>query len=67
MSKIFPIREVYRNSARILREVNSSDEPVTITRYGQATAVLMSPEYFETIKKRLDLLEQFKSDLVSEH
>jgi prevent-host-death family protein len=65
---IIPVSDLRQDTARVLKQTRSSDEPVFITQRGRATAVLMSIEAFErsaTEREILLLLAQGERDIAS--
>jgi len=54
--RILPLAEAKAKLSRLVADVASTDEEVTITKNGRATAVLMSYEEFESWQETLTVL-----------
>jgi len=54
--RILPLAEAKAKLSRLVADVASTDEEVTITKNGRATAVLMSYEEFESWQETLAVL-----------
>jgi len=54
--RIVPIAEAKAKLNQLVAEVAATDEAVTITRNGRATAVLVSHEEFESWKETAEIL-----------
>ena len=52
-----PVTEVKRRATEIIAELQASKEPVLITQHGRAAAVLMDIESYETMQRRLQILQ----------
>jgi prevent-host-death family protein len=53
---IIPLSDLRQNAARVLKDVQKSNEPLFITQRGRATAVLLSLDAYERSESRSDLL-----------
>ncbi len=62
--RILPLAEVKARLSQIVADVTATDEEVTITKNGQATAVLVSYEEFESWQETLAVLSD--QELVKE-
>ena len=59
MGKLLPViavSELRQNTARVLKRVRDSREPVVTTQRGRATAILLSVEAFEQSERDRELL-----------
>ncbi len=54
--RILPLAEAKAKLSRLVADVANTDEEVTITKNGRATAVLMSYEEFESWQETLAVL-----------
>ena len=61
--KILPASEVRDKMASVLKEIDETGEPIFITLYSKAKAVLMAIERYNTI---MDLLEDLEDSTDSE-
>lgn len=55
--KTLPLSEVKAQLSRLVDEVASREERVTITRNGRPAALLVSPDEIESLEATLDLLQ----------
>ena len=62
--RILPLAEVKAKLSQLVADVATTDEEVTITKNGQATAVLVSYEEFESWQETLAVLSD--QELVKE-
>ncbi len=62
--RILPLAEVKARLSQIVADIATTDEEVTITKNGQATAVLVSYEEFESWQETLAVLSD--QELVKE-
>jgi len=53
--KTVPLSEAKAKLSRLVAEVRSRDEEITITRNGRAAAILMSPDQFEGWKETITI------------
>ncbi len=60
MKNIIPVSDLQRQAAAILKEVNSSSEPVIITQRGRAAAVILSAKRYSEIEDDLALLDDLE-------
>jgi len=51
--KTVPLAEAKANLSRLINEIDSRDEQVTITRNGKVAAVMISPDQFDSWKETL--------------
>ena len=58
--RILPLAEVKAKLSQLVADVAATDEEVTITKNGQATAVLVSYEEFESWQETLAVLSDQK-------
>lgn len=54
--KIIPISDLRQNASDVVKNVQSSGEPVFITQRGRAAAVMISMEVYEKNQHELDIL-----------
>ena len=54
--RILPLAEAKAKLSQLVADVANTDEEVTITKNGRATAVLVSYEEFESWQETLDVL-----------
>ncbi len=54
--KIIPISDLRQNASDVVKNVQSSGEPVFITQRGRAAAVMISMEVYEKNQRALDIL-----------
>ena len=54
--KIIPISDLRQNASDVVKNVQSSREPVFITQRGRAAAVMVSMEVYEKTQHELDIL-----------
>ena len=62
--RILPLAEVKTRLSQLVADIATTDEEVTITKNGQATAVLVSYEEFESWQETLAVLSD--QELVKE-
>ncbi len=62
--RILPLAEVKAKLSQLVTDIATTDEEVTITKNGQATAVLVSYEEFESWQETLAVLSN--QELVKE-
>lgn len=67
MRNIIPVSDLQRQAAKILRDVNSSSEPVIITQRGRASAVIISADRYARIEEDLELLDDLELAHMLEH
>ena len=60
MKNIVPVTDLQRQSAQILEELQTSNEPIVITQRGRASAVLISAKQYEQIEKDLQMLDELE-------
>jgi len=69
--KTLPLSEVKMKLSRLIAEISSQDEQITITRNGRPAAVLISPDEFESwketvaIRSNAELMSEIRSGLRS--
>ncbi len=56
IAKIIPITDLRHDAAKVLKQVNSSTEPLVITQRGRAAAVMLSVEAYEQAERDRQLL-----------
>ena len=54
---IKPISYIKSHSADIVKQVNSTGQPVFITQNGEAKAVILDPQSYDNMQKALGLLK----------
>jgi prevent-host-death family protein len=54
--KTLPLSEVKAKLSKLVAEVSSRDERVTITRNGRPAAILVSPEDFESWQATIEIM-----------
>jgi prevent-host-death family protein len=54
--KVLPLAEAKAKLSKLVAEVSATDEEITITRNGRATAVLVSHDEFESWKETAEIL-----------
>lgn len=55
--KVELVTTLKRQATRILSDLHASKEPVLITEHGQPSAYLVDVEDYESMKKRIEILE----------
>ena len=69
--KTLSLSEVKMKLSELVEKVNSTDEEVVITKNGRPSAVLVSPDEFESWKETLeiisdrDMIDEIKQGLVA--
>jgi antitoxin YefM len=63
--KVLPLSEVKNNLSKLVEQLGTTHEEITVTRNGHAAAVIMSPEEFEGWKETMDILadKEFKQEI----
>jgi antitoxin YefM len=54
--KVLPLSEVKNNLSRLVEQLGTTHEEITVTRNGHAAAIIMSPDEFEGWKETLAIL-----------
>jgi antitoxin YefM len=54
--KVLPLSEVKNNLSKIVEQLSTTREEITVTRNGQAAAIIMSPEEYEGWKETMNIL-----------
>ena len=54
--KVLPLSEVKNNLSRLVEQLQTTHEEITVTRNGHAAAVIMSPEEFDGWKETMEIL-----------
>lgn len=54
--KVLPLSEVKNNLSKLVEQLRTTHEEITITRNGHAAAIIMSPEEFEGWKETMEIL-----------
>lgn len=57
VTAIKPVTEIKRHATEIIAQLEADRVPILITEHGRAAAVLMDVESYQTLLRRLDLLE----------
>ncbi len=69
--KTLPLSEVKMKLSRLIDEVSSQDEQITITRNGKPAAILISPDEFDSwketvaIRSNAELMKEIRRGLRS--
>lgn len=58
---IVPVSDLRRDTARLLRHVEESDEPVYITQHGRPKAILLGYQVYERLMAQLEDLADLAS------
>lgn len=66
MEKILPTSEVKAKMSEVMRGVTCNKEPIFITQYGRAKAVLLDYEEYGNLMERLDRLDDLLAMLEAE-
>ena len=53
-----PMTEVRRHISEIFEEVRASHQPLLVTEHGRSAGVILDPETYDLMKRRLVLLEE---------
>jgi len=56
LSNIIPVSDLRQDTAKLLKKLNKSNEPLIITQRGRAAAVLIGVEAYEKSEHEKDLL-----------
>ncbi len=54
--KVLPLSEVKNNLSKIVEQLSTTREEITVTRNGHAAAIIMSPEEYEGWKETMSIL-----------
>jgi antitoxin YefM len=54
--KVLPLSEVKNNLSKLVEQLSTTREEITVTRNGHAAAVIMSPEEYEGWKETMSIL-----------
>lgn len=54
--KVLPLSEVKNNLSKLVEQLTTTHEEITVTRNGHAAAIIMSPEEFEGWKETMEIL-----------
>jgi len=54
--KVLPLSEVKNNLSKLVEQLSTTREEITVTRNGHAAAVIMSPEEYEGWKETINIL-----------
>lgn len=54
--KVLPLSEVKNNLSKLVEQLGTTREEITVTRNGHAAAIIMSPDEFEGWKETLEIL-----------
>lgn len=58
---MLPLTEAKARLSRLVEEVASRDEQVTITRKGRRAAVLVNPDYLDGLQETLEIMSDPKT------
>ena len=53
-----PLTEVRRHTSEIFEEVRTTHQALLITEHGRSAGVIMDPESFDLMTRRLEVLEE---------
>lgn len=56
LSNIIPVSDLRQDAAKLLKQLNKSDEPLIITQRGRAAAVMIGVEAYEKSEHEKELL-----------
>ena len=56
LSNIIPVSDLRQGTAKLLKQLNESDEPLIITQRGRAAAVMIGVEAYEKFEHEKELL-----------
>jgi len=54
--KVLPLSEVKNNLSKLVEQLSTTREEITVTRNGHAAAIIMSPEEYEGWKETMNIL-----------
>lgn len=54
--KVLPLSEVKNNLSKLVEQLHTTHEEITVTRNGHAAAIIMSPEEFDGWKETMKIL-----------
>jgi len=54
--KVLPLSVVKNNLSKLVEQLTTTHEEITVTKNGHAAAIIMSPEEFEEWKETLEIL-----------
>ena len=54
--KVLPLSVVKNNLSKLVEQLRTTHEEITVTRNGHAAAIIMSPEEFEGWKETMEIL-----------
>ena len=54
--KVLPLSVVKNNLSKLVEQLTTTHEEITVTRNGHAAAIIMSPEEFEGWKETMEIL-----------
>ena len=57
LSNIIPISDLRQDAAKILKQLNKSNEPLIVTQRGRAAAVMIGVEAYEKFEHEKELLK----------
>lgn len=52
-----PVTEIKRHATEVLAQIRANGAPIVITEHGRSAAVLLDVESYETLLRRLAILE----------
>jgi len=64
MKNIIPVSDLQRQAAKVLSDVNESDEPVIITQRGRASAVMLSAKRYAEIEEDLQAFDDLELEFL---
>jgi prevent-host-death family protein len=56
LSNIIPVSDLRQDAAKLLKQLNKSDEPLIITQRGRATAVIIGVDAYEKLEHEQEIL-----------
>jgi prevent-host-death family protein len=56
LSNIIPVSDLRQDAAKLLKQLNKSDEPLIITQRGRATAVIIGVDAYEKLEHEKEIL-----------
>jgi prevent-host-death family protein len=56
LSNIVPVSDLRQDAAKLLKQLNETDEPLIITQRGRAAAVMMGVQTYEKFEHEKELL-----------
>ena len=56
--KVLPLSEVKNNLSKLVEQLRTTHEEITVTRNGHAAAIIMSPEEFEPPNRNVTIFPE---------